>query len=236
LLQRDIVLEEFIEDGTILHQRGAERLSARFASEGPHRDGVRRTIVLHHAGVKDGSIRGALIKAALGIAFGLEERSDELVSFSDRGLGVIEEAGLQGLPLGGESLPFGIVEFVSLQCVHAVFTISQICLGRFQRALHLDGAIVLGTEAIAEGRRPGFAALKIIANDDYNNNEYNYSDEELGTRELMKHCVLLCGISSTAKNEWESLCRQGGTYAESMMGGHTCEYWSQLHTVDLRGV
>jgi hypothetical protein len=80
-------------------------------SVGPHRDGVRRAVVFHHAGVSDGDIRGALFKAVLGIAAGLEERSDQVVGFSDRGLGVIDEAGLHGLPLGDESLPLGGAEF-----------------------------------------------------------------------------------------------------------------------------
>jgi len=76
-------------------------------------------LFFHHVGVKDGDIRGALIKALLGIAAGLEERSDQVVGFRDRGLGVIEEAGLHRLPLGVESLALGDAEVANLQCVYA---------------------------------------------------------------------------------------------------------------------
>jgi hypothetical protein len=152
---------------------------------------VRRTIVFHYAGVKNGDVRGAIIKARFGIAFGLEERGDQVVGFSHRGLGVIDEARLQGLPLGDESLPLGSAEFVNPHGVHAVFTKGQICLGCFQGAMHLDSSVVLSSEAIAESRSPGFAASKIIANDDKQNDEYDYCNEDLGIRELVKHCVLL---------------------------------------------
>jgi hypothetical protein len=39
--------------------------------------------------------------------------------------------------------------------------------------MHPDSAVVLRPEAIAEGRGPGFAASKIIANDDGHNDEYS---------------------------------------------------------------
>jgi hypothetical protein len=73
-----------------------------------------------------------------------------------------------------------------------------------------DSAVVLRSEAIAEGRSLGFAVLKIRGDgDDNNNDEYNCSNDELGIREVIEHCVLLCGISATAKVEWESLRRRG---------------------------
>jgi hypothetical protein len=70
-----------------------------------------------------------LFKGVLGIAAGLEERSDQVVGFSDRGLRVINEAGLHGLPLGDESLPLGGAEFADFERVHAGFAIGQFCLG-----------------------------------------------------------------------------------------------------------
>jgi len=77
------------------HEIGSERCGAfqYFLRLGKvARDGVRSAIVFHDARVSDGNIRGALIKAVLGIAEGLEERSDQIISLSNRGLGVIEEA------------------------------------------------------------------------------------------------------------------------------------------------
>jgi hypothetical protein len=106
----------------------------------------------------------------------------------------------------GESRLFGGAEIANPQCVHAGFTIGQFFLGRIQRAMLQDGAVVLRSETIAEGRSLGFAAPKIIASDDDHNDEYSYCNDDLGNRELMKHCLLLCGISSAAKSEGEGLC------------------------------
>jgi hypothetical protein len=62
-----------------------------------------------------------------------------------------------------------------------------------------NSAVVLRSEAIAEGCGLGFAALKIHGDGyDNNNDEYNCSNDELGIREVIKHCVLLCGIPATA--------------------------------------
>jgi hypothetical protein len=42
-----------------------------------------------------------------------------------------------------------------------------------------DSAVVLRSEAIAEGRCPGFAASKIIAHNNNHNDDYRYRNEEL---------------------------------------------------------
>jgi hypothetical protein len=112
-LLREVRLDELIESGTVLDHCGAKLFSDLFGSVGQHRDGVRRAVVLHHARVRDRDIRGALFEVAFGIAAGLEERSDQVVGFSDRGLGVIEEAGLHGLPLCDESRQLAGAKFAS---------------------------------------------------------------------------------------------------------------------------
>jgi hypothetical protein len=106
---------------------GTKLFSACLSPAGTHRDGVRHAVVFHDARISDGDIRSALFKGVLGIAAGLEERSDQVVGFSDRGLGVIDEAGLHGLPLGDESFPLDGAEFADLQCVYAGFTVGQFC-------------------------------------------------------------------------------------------------------------
>jgi hypothetical protein len=41
--------------------------------------------------------------------------------------------------------------------------------------------------------------------DDNEEDKYNYGTDKLGIREVVEHCVLLCGISATAKGEWGRL-------------------------------
>jgi hypothetical protein len=76
---------------------------------------VRVAVLLHHARVVDGDIVSTLLKAGLGIATRFKERIDQVVCFSDGQPGMIEEAGLDGLPFGSKALPLGNAEFPDSQ-------------------------------------------------------------------------------------------------------------------------
>ncbi|SPE17854.1 hypothetical protein SBA5_1100034 [Candidatus Sulfotelmatomonas gaucii] len=195
-----------------MDHRGAELFRACFGWVGPHRDGVRHAVVFHNARVSDGEIRGALFKGVLGIAAGLEERSDQVIGFSDRSLGVVDKARLHGMPLGDVALPLGGAEFADFQCVHAGFTVAQFCLGLARRAMLQNGAVVLRSETIAQGLSAGSAAMNEPYNcDDNEEDKYNYGTDQLGIREVIEHCVLLCGISATAKGGKGRLPKWGRT-------------------------
>jgi hypothetical protein len=68
---------------------------------------VRQPVVIHYERVIDGDISSALFKSGAGIAAGIEERVDQVVGLSEGGLGMIDEAGLDGEPLGDKAIPFG---------------------------------------------------------------------------------------------------------------------------------
>jgi len=76
---------------------------------------VRAAVVFHHAGVGDGDIVGALLEAGSGIAARLKKRVDQIVGLRDGGLGVVDEAGLDGVPLGYKTIPLSGFEIVDLQ-------------------------------------------------------------------------------------------------------------------------
>ena len=148
-----------MEDGTKLDHCGAEFLSACFGWVEPRRDGMRRAVIFHDAGVGDGNIRGALFKDFPGIAAGLEQRSDQVISLSDCGRGFVDEAGLHGFPIGVESLPLGDAEFADCESVCAGIAAGQSCLGVARRAVLENSAAVLRSKTNAERSSAG-SALK----------------------------------------------------------------------------
>ena len=80
---------------------------------------MRKAVVFHDAWIGDGDIGGTLLKAGRRIAAGFKERVDQIVSFSDGGFGMIDEAGLDGLPFGNEALPLGGAEIANLEGFNA---------------------------------------------------------------------------------------------------------------------
>jgi hypothetical protein len=59
-------LDELIEDGAGLDHCGTELFSAGFRPRGTHRDGVRRAVVFHHAGVVTERSAALCSKVSLG--------------------------------------------------------------------------------------------------------------------------------------------------------------------------
>jgi hypothetical protein len=90
---------------------------------------------------------------------------------------------------------------VDFERVDASLEAGKFGLGFPPGAVRQNSAIVFRSETIAEGL--GFALFKNSGNDDENNKkDGDRNNDDLGTRELTEHCVLLCGVSATAKGEW----------------------------------
>lgn len=80
------------------------------------------------------------------------------------------------------------------QSFYAGFPVGQLCLGLLRGAVCENGAVVFRSETIAEGQGSGSAVFKIRDNgDDNDDDQYNRSNDELHVREVIGHCVLLCG-------------------------------------------
>src|ERR1035437_4488856 len=151
-----------------------------------------------------------LLEAGQGVAARLKKRVDQVVGFRDGGPGMVDKAGLDGVPFSDKAIPLGGAEIAELQGFHAGFAVSQLGFDLARGALGKNGRIVLSVETIAEGRGFGLTALKENAYDDENHDhEYKRGQAELGIRELIEysvelklHCILLCGVSATAKYGW----------------------------------
>ncbi len=124
-LLRLLVLDKFIEDGTVVDHCGAEFFSACVGPPGPHRDGVRQTVVFHHTWVSYGDVSGTLLKAGTRIAAGFKDRINKVFGFCDRGLGMIDEAGLNQVPLRDKAVPLRCPEISDFQGFHSGFPVSQ---------------------------------------------------------------------------------------------------------------
>jgi hypothetical protein len=125
---------------------------------------------------------------------------------------VIDEAGLHRLPLDGESLPLVGAEIADFQGFDPGLAVGKFCFGPLRGAVLEDSAAVLRSEAIAEGQSACSALMNEPYNcDDNEEDQYNCGTDKLGIREVIKHCVLLCGNSSAAKGEWERLPYWGRT-------------------------
>ena len=145
---------------------GAQFFGAGFGDSLSGGDGVSVAIVCHDARIVDGDIGGALLKVGLRIAASFKECVDEGVSFIDCGLGVVNEVGLDDLPIGDEAVALDGAEFANLHFVDAVFTLGELQFGFTRGTVGGDGAIILCAEAIAESEGAGAAALDENANDD----------------------------------------------------------------------
>jgi hypothetical protein len=222
-----LVLEQFIEDGAVLDHGDAELFGGGFKLAWPKGNAVGDAVVFHDAGVGDREIVGALLEADQGIAARLKKRVDQVVGFRDGGPGMVDEAGLDGVPFGSKTIPLGDAEIADIQGLHARFAVSQLGFGLARGALGKNGAVVLGAETIAEGQGFGFAALNESANDDENHDhEYKRGYDDLVIRELIEYSVelklhgfLLCGVSATAKDGWLE------TSMQSILGGVAPECW-----------
>jgi len=93
---------------------------------------------------------------------------------------VVDEAGLDCVPLGDKTIPLGGVEIADLQGFHAGFAVSQFVFGLSRGAVGNNGAVVLGAETIAEGTGFGFAVFKVGAHgDESGDDERKRGDDEL---------------------------------------------------------
>src|SRR5580658_9449500 len=196
-----LCLNEFIKDGSVLNHRSSEFFSTCFYATGPHCNGVRHAVVFHHTRVTDRDIRGALFKAVFGKAASLKKRSDQVVGLSNRGFRVVDEAGLHRLPLSDEPFLLRGAEFANVQCIHTGFALGQLCFGFAWRAMLQNSAGIFRPESIAEGLSAVFAAMLESRNrDDNEENKHYCCGDELGIRKVVRHCVLLGGISAMANS------------------------------------
>lgn len=114
-------LQEFVEERAVLNHRGAKVFGGGLVGGEAGGYGVRGAVVLDDAGMVDGDVGGALLEVGDGIAAGLHERGDEFVGFGDGALGMIDEAGLHGLPVGHEAFALGGAEVADLEVFDARF-------------------------------------------------------------------------------------------------------------------
>jgi hypothetical protein len=215
-----------------LDHRGTEFFGGGFDFARTDSYGFRQAVVFHDAGVGDGYIGCALLKAGLGVAAGLKERINEVVGFSDGGFGMIDEAGLNGLPLGDKARPLGGAEVADFQSFHAGFPVGQFGFGFVRGAVRENGAVVLGAETIAEAAGAGFAVFKIQTEGDGNDEEeYNHGNGDLGIRELKLHGDLLCGNVRDGKGLLlVEASRLGRSIYATIMSGLARECWPELLT------
>ena len=182
-------LGQLIEDGAVLDHGCAKLLGSGFNLAERDGDGVGGTVVFHDAGIGDGEVGGSLLEADLGVAAGFKEGVDEVVGLSDRGAGVIDEAGLDGVPLGDETLALGDAEVADIKGFDAGFAVVEFGFGGAGSAGE-DGAVVLGSEAVAEGPGAGTAVLDVsgYGNDDEKNQD-QCGDEKLGVGDMGENSV-----------------------------------------------
>ena len=109
------VLDQLVEDGAVLDHRGAEFFGGCVNAVGANGDAMGEAIVFHDARVVNGNIVSALVEARTWISASLKERIDKVVGIGDGGLGMIDEAGLDGVPLGDKALTLGDAEIADYQ-------------------------------------------------------------------------------------------------------------------------
>jgi len=135
-------LRQLVEDRAVLNHRGAKLFGSGLGAGVADGDAVSDAIVFHHARIGDRDIGCALLKAGHGIAAGFEERIDQVIGLSDSGAGMIDEAGLNDLPLTGEAFPLGNAEIPNWKGFHAALPIGELRFGVARGAVRDDGAIV----------------------------------------------------------------------------------------------
>ena len=111
------VMKQLIEDGAVLDHGDAELFGGGFKLAWPKGNTVRDAVVFHDAGVGDGEIGGTLLEAGQGVAARLKKRVDQVVGFRNGGPGMVDEAGLDGVPFGDKAIPLGGAKIANLQAI-----------------------------------------------------------------------------------------------------------------------
>jgi hypothetical protein len=93
-------LKELIEEGAVLNHGAAEVFGGGIVGIEADGDGVGGAVGVDDAGMVDGDVGGTLIEVGDGVAASIHERGDELIGLEDGSLGMVDEAGLNGLPVG----------------------------------------------------------------------------------------------------------------------------------------
>jgi hypothetical protein len=96
--------KQVLEERTVVEDGFAEILGGGFAAAVSEGDLVGCAIVFDDAGMVDREIGGALLEVGDGIAASGHEEIDEPVCLVDGLSGSVDEAGLDGAPLGDEAL------------------------------------------------------------------------------------------------------------------------------------
>jgi hypothetical protein len=125
---------------------------------------------------------------------------------------MVDEAGLDGLPLGDEAVALGGAEFADFHLFYAVFASGKFSFGLGRGSVLNDSAVIFRTEAIFEAESPGLAMFKVHREGDGNDDaEYNHGDDDLDRRELEWHSSSpVHGMPATAGVRKASSPGQGG--------------------------
>jgi len=84
----------------------------------------------HYFRVVDGDVGGLLLEVGDGVAAAVHDLLDEDVRFDERPRGVVHEAGLERLPLGGVAVPLLRRELLDRQAFHASLAFGELAFGR----------------------------------------------------------------------------------------------------------
>ena len=195
---RSVDLQKLVEEGAVLEHGGAEIFGGGFVACEALSDGVGGAVVFDDARVVDGNVGGALLKVGDWIAACVHERGDEFVGFDDGTAGVVDEAGLDDLPIGEEAFALGGCEVADVEGVDALFACGEGGLGTALGAAFKDGAIVFGAEAIAQALGILLALSDDHGNDDGKDDDKDYkADDEAWIRWIHLHGFsLLRGIDA----------------------------------------
>ena len=143
-------LKELVEEGAVLNHGGAEVFGGGLVAVEADGDGVGGAVGVDDAGMVDGDVGGPLIEVGYGIAASVHEGGDELIGFEDGSLRVVDETGLNGLPIGFGAFAFGGGEVAKVEVFDTRLAGLEMGLGAAFGTLLEDGTVVLGAEALAQ--------------------------------------------------------------------------------------
>ena len=172
-------LQELIEEAAVVEHGGAQVFGGVLVAAGAEGYVVGRAVVFDDAGMIDGDVSGTLLEVGDGVAAGVHERCDELVGFDDGAFRVVDEAGLDGLPVGEVTVAFGGCEVANVELFYALFAGSEAGFGFAGGTVLEDGAVIFCAEALTKSGGC-FAALADVDGD---SDHYDQSDDNQGNDE-----------------------------------------------------
>src|SRR5580698_2402024 len=200
-----------------MHHGLAQVFGSGFAASMALHNGAGRAVILHHGGIGDGNIGGALLEFSHGITARGHHTVYERIGFADGHGGIVDKTALNQNPLLCKSIARSGRECLDREAVDALLAIDELHLGFGGVASLKDGAIILRTEMLLEVLASAFAvdSDERGGDCDHSNNDY-YGDQ----RSLIHGSSPFCGcdaawesgvvdwkIADCAWRKWEWICR-----------------------------